>query len=422
MQNLKLKITIIGRTSSEFMRILFVSEHYFPIIGGSTTYVENLCKNLAKVGCNVYLVTIPDDLHENEKWRFDEGINIFHLNIPRIWRKERYFPLFLNKKLKGIIEYVNPDIIHIGYGYFSPLITAFNKKMNKIPVIWTVHNVPPAEHKFELFNKIPSLNTILKNVYFASCDVYSKLLFKIVNFDKIISVSQKTADLAIMKGATRENIKIIPNGVDCDSFNPQLDLQKTKDELNLEKYEYIVLNVAGFIPHKGQNILLNSAPKILQFYPKTVFIMIGPIRSEKYYNELNELITNLRLSDNVKLLSNISSSMLYKYFHVSNVYVQPSFEEGFCISILEGMSYSKPVIGSKTGAIPKFILESEGGILLDSVSSEQISDSIIYLISKPSISNDMGTRARDYVVGQYSWKKIANDTLYTYNELRNNIK
>jgi glycosyltransferase involved in cell wall biosynthesis len=404
------------------MRILFVSEHYFPIIGGSTTYVEKLCKNLFKVGCDVYLVTIPDDLHKNETWSFDEGIHIFHLNIPKIWRKERYFPLFLNKKLKEIIEYVNPDIVHIGYGYFSPLITIFNKEINKVPVIWTIHNVPPAEHKFELFNIIPPLNCILKNMYFTLCDIYSRFLFKIAKYDVIVSVSQKTADLAILKGANRKNIRVIPNGVDSNLYNPHLDLQKIKKELNLEKYEYVVLNVAGFIPHKGQNILLNSIPKVLQFYPKTVFIMIGPIRSEEYYNGLNKLIKDLNISNNVKLLSNISSPILCKYFHISDVYIQPSFEEGFCISILEGMSYSKPVIGSKTGAIPEFILKSEGGILLDSVSSEQISNSIVDLISKPSISNDMGTKARDYVVRQYSWKNIANKTLDLYNELCNNIK
>jgi glycosyltransferase involved in cell wall biosynthesis len=404
------------------MRILFVSEHYFPIIGGSTTYVEKLCKNLAKIGCDVYLVTIPDDLHETEKWRFDEGINIFHLNIPKTWRKERYFPIFLNTKLKETIEYVNPDIVHIGYGYFSPLITIFNKKINKAPVIWTIHNVPPAEHKFELFNTIPPLNYILKNTYFTLCDIYSRILFRIAKYDVIISVSQKTADLAVIKGVNRENIRIIPDGVDSDLYNPHLDIQKIKKELNLEKYEYVILNVAGFIPHKGQNILLNSVPKVLQLYPKTVFIMIGPIRSKEYYNELNKLIKNLKISNNVKLLSNISSPILRRYFHISDVYIQPSFEEGFCISILEGMSYSKPVIGSKTGAIPEFILESQGGILLDSVSSEQISNSIVYLISKPSISNDMGIKARDYVVRQYSWKNVADKTLDLYNELCNNTK
>lgn len=404
------------------MRILFISEHYFPIIGGSTTYVEKLCKNLAKIGCDVYLVTIPDDLHENEKWYHDEGINVFHLNISKKWRKERYFPLFLNRNLKKIMVSVNPNVIHIGYGYFSPLITILNKKIDNTPVIWTVHNVPPAEHKFELFNKTPHLNSIFKNIYFTSCDLYSRFLFKVAKYDIISSVSQKTADLAIIKGANPKSIKVIPNGVDSDLYDPNLVSLKIKKELGLEKYEHVILNVAGFVPHKGQDILLSSVPKILQYYPKTVFIMIGPIRSEKYYHELNELIAKLNISKNVKLLSNLSTSALCKYFHVSDIYVQPSHEEGFCISILEGMSYSKPVIGSKTGAIPKFIMESGGGILLDSVSSEQISNSILHLISNPSISCDMGSKARSYVVNKYSWKTVANLNLNLYNELCGNFK
>lgn len=396
------------------MKVLIISEHYHPIVGGSTTYVINLCKNLAKIGCDVYLVTRPDDMHENEKWYIENGINIFHIDVPKSFRKDRYFPIFLYRKINYLVQYVKPDVVHIGYGFFAPLAIMLNQKIRKIQIIWTVHNVPPTEHIFDFFKNIQPINHALASIYFKVGDLYSQLIFRITGYDKIICVSRKTADLAISKGVPEKKIQVIPNAIDADLYDPNLDISSIKKQLGFEKYSDIVLTVAGIIPHKGQDIILKAVPDVLSRYPDTLFLIVGPVRSEAYYNELVQFIRDLNIENNVKIVSGLTSTELSEYYHISDVYVQPSLEEGFCISILEAMSYSKPVIGTKTGAIPEFIQCSEGGILVDFSAPDQTSNAIIGLLNNPNNKESLGKKGRNYVVKNFSWEQVAIETMNEY--------
>lgn len=398
------------------LRVLIISEHYFPIVGGSPTYVHNLCKNLSNLGCEVYLVTIPDDRNPVMEWCKEDGFYIYRLKIPRILRKERYFPIFINRELDYLVKSIKPDVIHIGHGFFIPLITRFTNIRN-YPVVWTVHNVPPKEHKFDFLTQIPILNNILKQIYFKIGDIYSRAIFRIAKYDKIISSSQKTADLLLSKGVARENIKIIPVGIDTDIYNPDLDVSEIKKKLKFQDYKNIILTVAGIIPHKGQEFLIRAIPDVLQRYPDTLFLIVGPIRSETYYNELIELIKDLNIEGNVRIFPEVTDAELYNYYQIADIYVQPSLEEGFCISILEAMSFGKPVIGTKTGAIPEFIQKSGAGILIDSESPEQICKAITTILLNPHKTRKMGTQARNYVVENYSWREVAEHTLDLYNNI-----
>lgn len=399
------------------MRLLIVSEHYFPIVGGSTTYVHNLCKNLSLLGCEVYLVTIPDDLNPVMEWCKENGFYIYRLKIPQIFRKERYFPLFLYSKIDYLVKAVKPDVIHIGYGFFIPMISRFNRTMQKSPIVWTVHNVPPKEHKFDFLIQIPVFNRVLKQIYFTIGDIYSQLIFKIAKYDEIICVSQKTADLAMTKGVSEKKIRIIPNGIDTDLYDPDLDIIEIKKQLGFQDYGSIILTVAGIVPHKGQKYLINAIPNILKRHPDTLFLMVGPIRSETYNDELVKLVRDLDIENNVRIISGLTSNELLNYYKVSNMYIQPSLEEGFCISILEAMSFGKPVIGTKTGAIPEFIQESGAGILIDSESPEQIYEAITAILLNPHKTIEMGEKARKYVVENYSWREVAGHTLDLYNNI-----
>lgn len=400
------------------LRVLIVSEHFFPIVGGSTTYVHNLCKNLSTLGCEVYLVTIPDDRNPVMEWYKEDGFYIYRLKIPKIFRTERYFPLFLFLNLNKISCYVNPDIIHFAYGLFAPIVTRF-KKIDK-PIIWTIHNLPPDEHHLDKLYTIKILHEYLEKLYFNITNLYGGLVLKTLKYNILICNSEKTAKLVIGKGIAPHKITTIPVGVDIDIFNPVENYYKIKEELGLDYYKKIITTVAGIIEHKGQDYLIQSIPCVLKTYPDTLFLVIGPIRSEIFYGKLDELIENLCVKKNIKFISGLETTELHKYYAISDVYVQPSLEEGFCISILEAMACGKPVIGTKTGAIPMFIQESGGGILIDSKSPQQICTAITTMLLNPHKAIEMGRQARSYAVEKYSWIKIAEHTLNLYNIVKVN--
>lgn len=399
------------------MRVLIISEHYFPVRGGSTTYVYNLCKSLSNIGCEVYLVTIPDDINTTLKWYKDDNFHIYCLDIPKRLRKERYFPIFLTFKIGEILEDVKPEIIHYAHGFFVPIVTKFNQKMREKPTIWTIQNVPPYEHRFNLFNYIKPLNGVLEKNYLFISKLYGRFALKLFDYEYLICVSEKTAKLAIEGGVPSNKVRVIPDGVDIDFFTPKRDISKTKQELGLQECTPIILTVAGIISHKGLDYLVKVIPRVLKKYPDALFLIIGPVRSKSYFQDLTGLINELKTGDNVKIIPGVDPSEINKYYTVCDIYVQPSLEEGFCMSILEAMACRKPVIGTRTGAIPNFINESKGGILIDPASSEQIYGAVIGLLSDQEKMEVMGKRSREYVLNKYSWNEIAKETMELYEKL-----
>jgi glycosyltransferase involved in cell wall biosynthesis len=398
------------------MKVLVISEHYFPVVGGTTTYVQNLCKSLSKIDCEVFLVTIPDDENPTLEWYDDGNFHVYRLKIPKLLRKERYFPIFLRKKLKGIIKDVDPDVVHFAHGFFAPLVTRTYLHKISNPVIWTVHNVPPKEHKLDILTQVRPLHKLIETVYFLIAGIYGRLALKASNYEYLICVSEKTTGLVIDAGVSPKKIKIIDEGVDTDVFKPKGDILLIKNKIGVQKHGPVFLTVGGIIPHKGQDHLIKAVPGILKKFPDSLFLLVGQVRSEEYLQELQKLVLELNVSDSVKIITDVESG-IDEYYKASDIYVQPSLEEGFCLSILEAMACGKPVIGTKTGAIPKFISESKGGILIEPASSDQIYDAIVKIMDDGEEIQKMGLKSRDYVVENYSWDKTARDTLELYKSL-----
>lgn len=391
------------------LKVLLISEHYFPIKGGSATYVYNLCKSLSQVGCEVFLVTIPDDKTQTLKWEKTDNFYVYRLKIPKLLRKERFFQIFLAMKIKGIIKEVNPKVLHFAHGFFAPAILKLVSVRQ--PVFWTVQNIPPHEHKFDLLKGIKPINSLLKGVYFYLGRAYARFALKNLPYDSLICVSEKTARVAVETGAPDEKVEVINNGVDVAIFSPSRENQKFPD------YNPIILTVAGITYNKGLRYLMEAAPRIIESYPKALFLIIGPIRSMEYYDELLRLMSQLGIKENVKIIPGVEPEKINSYYSLADVYVQPSLEEGFCMSVLEAMSCEKPVVGTKTGAIPQLINESGGGVLVEPASPEQLSNALLKLLADPVERKNMGIKARKYVIKNYSWEKIASETLALYQRI-----
>ncbi len=398
------------------MKVLVISEHYFPILGGSTTYVYNLCKNIASLNCEVYLVTIPDDKNPVLEWYKEENFWIYRLKIPKILIKERYFPFFLSLKIKDILNHVEPDVMHFAHGFFVPLITILNKRVKEKPIVWTIQNIPPYEHSLNIFENLSYFNRILESVYRVLADFYGHFVLGISKFDYLICVSENTGKLALERDVPKNKIIILQNGVDTNFFAPRDDKAKIKDDLDFQENEKIILTVSGIIPHKGLDYLVKSIPKVLEKHPDTLFLVIGPVRSRNFFLRLKTLIDDLKIVDTIKIVEGVDFDDINKYYAISDVYILPSLEEGRNISVLEAMSSGLPVVGTETSLRFKDEIPC---LKIEERNPDQIAHAIIKLLDNPKYAGELGKNARGYIQKNLSWNKIAEETLDLYNILLN---
>jgi len=76
-----------------------------------------------------------------------------------------------------------------------------------------------------------------------------------------------------------------------------------------------------------------------------------------------------------------------------DVFVIPSLSEGCPNVLLEAMAAARPIVATRTGAIPEIIRDGESGILVDAGDAPQIAEAVLYLLSHPEKAEKMGRGA-----------------------------
>ncbi|MEX0716446.1 MAG: glycosyltransferase, partial [Planctomycetaceae bacterium] len=77
--------------------------------------------------------------------------------------------------------------------------------------------------------------------------------------DLALAVSRAARDFHIEQGLPAERVRVLHNGVDCDTFQPRPRTGALRRELGLPDDAFVILNVGQIGLRKGQNVLAAAA-------------------------------------------------------------------------------------------------------------------------------------------------------------------
>jgi trehalose synthase len=103
----------------------------------------------------------------------------------------------------------------------------------------------------------------------------------------------------------------------------------------------------------------------------------------------------------------------------SNVIIQKSIKEGFCLSVTEALWKGTPVVASNVGGIPTQIQDGKNGFLLEPKDTEGFVDRIIYLLKNPEESQNLGRMANEMVRQKFLITRLLSDHLDMVNSIIN---
>jgi len=103
----------------------------------------------------------------------------------------------------------------------------------------------------------------------------------------------------------------------------------------------------------------------------------------------------------------------------SNVVIQKSIKEGFCLSVTEALWKGTPVVASNVGGIPVQIDDGRTSFLLEPDDVEGFAERVVYLLKKPDAAKDMGLKAREMVRQKFLITRLLSDYLYMLNAILN---
>ncbi len=314
--------------------------------------------------------------------------NLAKVQVPFLVFSELFYAFKIIRKEKI-------DIIHSHWIIPSGLIGVAIKKAFKKPHITTAH----AGDVFTIRK-----SKILSNI--------GSVVFKKSN--KITANSNFTKNvITSIDNTIKDNVEIIPMGVDTSRFNPKkkIDIRKTFSA------DHLILSVGRLVDKKGLKYLIMAMKDVVEEFP-TAKLLIGGLGPEK--ENLECLSESLDMKDNVVFVGSIKKSDLPTYYASSDIFILPSIEtkggdtEGLGVVLLEAMASGIPVIGSNIGGITDIIKDNDNGFLTQPGNMKDISNKIINTLSDEKLRQKFSENGLKTIQERFSWDVVTEKFIKVY--------
>ena len=193
-------------------------------------------------------------------------------------------------------------------------------------------------------------------------------------------------------------INITPNA----ASTPNIEGQRKSDirELNLGKY---ILYVSRIEPRKNHLNLLKAFLELNLFSKGYKIVFIG--KKDILFNDLKMFVEQIdsKYKESMLWLENVSNDELKDYYQNCELFVFPSFAEGFGIPPLEAMICNKKLLCSNSTAMADFELPE--AITFDPSNLEELKQKIKIQLNTSFHMEDVYKQ----VLSKYNWQTISKD-------------
>lgn len=382
------------------MNWLVVVGHDFKKQNAIRTHVVEFCRELGKID-NVTLLSFatPD--------RFGPDINFDVIQVDPIDIRPHNLGYFLSS-LKLLIFLIRrftsdkPDIIYtraVAFGAAPLIFARLMKIMNAIEVngAWNY------EHKLSL----ESYN-VWKRLYVAPILYIRELTldFSIHLADKLITVTPNLSIFLQSKSIPPEKIFVVPNGVNIQHFTP-MEKEKCKSLLGLNTHTSYIGYIGSLSAWQGVDLLIKSFDSVINNQPKPTQINLLIVGTGQNWEKLNRLSSERGLEDLIIFAGEKQHSQIPFYMGACDILISAKalLKSGYSpLKIYEYMACGRPVVASAVDGL-EFITSSGSGVLFEPGNISDLATKIEELLTQPEIESiEMGQRARQTVVYNYSWE------------------
>ncbi len=228
--------------------------------------------------------------------------------------------------------------------------------------------------------------------------------------DRTIAVSKTLAEYCRVAYGT--DVRYIPNGVTA----PALVTNKNLARFDLAPNRYFLV-VSRLVRHKGIHTLI-AAWKIARerrpdlFADKKLAVVGGGAFTDAYVNELRAMSDG---DDSIVMTGEQTGDVLAELFGHAYAFVHPSVSEGLPLTVLEAMSFGRCVLASD---IPEHLeIVAEHGLTFRADDADDLATQLVVLAEAPEQVKHVGAEAATFVLNNYHWNEIAEQTDRLYKQL-----
>jgi len=373
------------------MKIALVSEYYYPLLGGITEHVHNLAGALSRKGHEVTVIThnlkprkhhhYPDEPLNFRVERFGRGVPIYsNGSFARVTLGKS-----LGDDLQRFFEREMFDVIH-AHSPLTPILPLVAIRRSNAPVtVGTFHTYFDRSHGYGLLKKQASEHMNMMDGRIVVSDACTEAL------DRYF----------------KAEYRVIPNGVDTNSFHPEVPVLPEFDDGKVN-----ILFVGRFDPRNGLKTMIEAFRLVKRQYDNCRLIVVGDGPLRPYYRSL----IDREIADDIHFAGLINGARP-SYYASADIYCTPCTKASFGVVLLEAMASGTPIVASDINGYRLVMEDNEQGILVPETEAAGFAEGLMRLLKDPELRQRMGQAGRRKAVDVFSWDLVASNVEKYYMEL-----
>jgi len=330
----------------------------------------------------------------------------------------QHFPLSLpidrslSLRLREVVNAFKPDLVHV-MAMSSPGIAQIAPLLRSVPWVLTCHSVPPYERKLQYLHWNDTAHYAARSLLFAANTSAWKWLFRKGFISHAVVHSHRLEDIIRRYGQPMNRVSLIPLGYEA------VENVNCSSHVAMSGGPFRLLTIGGIAHTKGYHDALMALAELRRVFPKIEYTIIGEMRDQSYARFLEAMIRKLELGGSVRIFVNASDAEKDEALRRSDVYLQPSHEEGFCLAYIEAASIVPLLVGTDTGAI-RLISANDIGARVVPVGQPSRIAVAVRELSAISLPRDLLLRRQARLASEFSWSKYLDTHESLYIRLRQN--
>ena len=385
------------------LKILFISDVYFPRINGVSTSIRTFVKQMQDMGHTVHLIAPEYGVKtEDEAW------------VKRIPARSIYFDpedklMKYGVALDGLMALRNEeyDIVHIHTPFVAHYLGLKLAHLLDVPCVETYHTFfEDYLHHYLPFIPKGIAKGIARFISRRQCNAV----------DAIVAPSQPMLDVLRQYGV-KSKAEVVPTGLQAQSF-AKADGAAFRAKYGIAADRPMGLFVGRVAFEKNISFLLRMWVDLIKKQPNALLVVAGEGPAEA---SLHALSKELNLEDNIKFIGYLDrNTELNACYQSADVFVFSSLSETQGLVLLEAMAQSTPVVAIAELGTKSILVEGEGALIAPH--DEVIfADKVHAVLSDKAHRNVLGKAAYHYAKTRWTDKAQAERMINFYKDVTTSI-
>jgi glycosyltransferase involved in cell wall biosynthesis len=396
-------------------RVLFLTESFYPVLGGGEQHIRTLASHLASSGMEASVLT----RRSAPEWPAEEwldGVRVLRVGpsgpartgkyamvpraLARLWAERGRcdvvvvrgtrvlgLPGLVAGRLLGKRVVLQPEL----NGEMSGEVYTWGTPLDRPAPRWLVRRL-----------------TALRNLLMRDADAF-------------VAMSRRIREEFLEAGVAAPKVAHIPHGVDTARFRPaSLDEQRElRRRLGLPAEGVLVVYSGRLLRGKGLESLVDAFGSLASA-SRLILVGSGAGQALSVEEELQARVSQAGLGERVVFTGRVDR--VEDYLRACDVFVLPSVFEALGIALVEAAACGLACVGCRTGGIVDVIEDGRSGLLVAPGDTRELAAALARLVAEPPTRASLGREARRVAVARFDLQASIESYRALFEELTSSVQ